>query len=219
MANDLLGRCSRVDVARETERVRRYYDWFAPRFDRVISFWERTLFADGRQWACSQAEGDVLEIAVGTGRNLPYYPSGVRLTGVEISPAMLDIARQRAEELGRDADLRVGDAQALDFADESFYTVVETLSLCAIPDERRAVAEAWRVLRPGGRLLTLDHVGSPMLLVHAVQRLLDPLAVAFEGDHLLREPLDAFVAKGFEIERLERSKWGIVERVVARKPA
>ena len=141
------------------------------------------------------------------------------MTGIELSPAMLEIARARARELGRDADLRVGDAQALDFPDECFDTVVCTLSLCTIPDDRAAVAEARRVLRPGGGLLLLEHVRSPLLPVRMGQRLLDPLFVRFEGDHLLREPLEHLRTEGFEIERLERAKLGIVERVAARKPA
>jgi ubiquinone/menaquinone biosynthesis C-methylase UbiE len=203
----------------ETERVRRIQDKTAPRYDRQISFFERILFGGGREWVCSRAEGDVLEIAAGTARNLPFYPEDLRITSVELSPEMLAIARKRAEELGRPADLRLGDAQALEFDDESFDTVVCTLGLCTIPDHSRAVAEVRRVLRPGGRFLLLEHVGSPAPVVRAVQRLLDPLTVRFEGDHLLREPLDALAAEGFEVERLERSKWGIVERVAARKLA
>jgi ubiquinone/menaquinone biosynthesis C-methylase UbiE len=202
----------------ETERVRAIQDKQAPRYDRQISFFERVLFGDGREWVCSHAEGEVLEIAAGTGRNLPFYPPGVRVTGIELSPEMLAIAKTRADELGSDAELGVGDAQALDFADASFDTVVITLALCTIPDDRKAVAEAWRVLRPGGRLVFMEHVRSPTLPVRAVQRLLDPLAVRFEADHLIREPLDYLADEGFEIESVERSKWGIVERVVARKP-
>jgi ubiquinone/menaquinone biosynthesis C-methylase UbiE len=203
----------------ETERVRRIQDKEAPRYDRQISFFERILFGGGREWVCSQAEGDVLELAAGTLRNLPHYPDGVSITAVELSPEMLAIGRQRAEELGRDADLRVGDVQALDFDDQSFDTVVCTLGLCTIPDPRKAVAEAHRVLRPGGKLLLLEHVRSPALPVRTIERLLDPLAVRFAADHLTREPLEHLEAEGFEVQRLERSKWGIVERVAARKPS
>jgi Methyltransferase domain len=92
---------------RETQRVLRLYEREAHKYDREMQVFERLLFGDGRQWVCSQAEGEVLEIAVGTGRNLPYYGEGVRLTGIELSPAMLEIARTRAHELGRDADFRV----------------------------------------------------------------------------------------------------------------
>jgi ubiquinone/menaquinone biosynthesis C-methylase UbiE len=202
----------------ETERVRRLQDKEAPRYDRQMGFFDRTLFAGGREWACSQVHGEVLELAVGTARNLPYYPIDVRLTGIELSPEMLEIGKKRAEELGRAVDLRIGDAQALEFEDQSFDTVIITFGLCTIPDDRGAVSEAYRVLRSGGRLVLLEHVRSPSLPVRAVQRALDPLAVRFGADHLVRDPLDYLGSVGFEIESVERLKWGIVERVLARKP-
>jgi ubiquinone/menaquinone biosynthesis C-methylase UbiE len=209
---------SGLNTAQETERVRAIQDKEAPRYDRRISFFEKILFAGGREWVCSRAEGDVLELAAGTGRNLPHYPDGVRLTAIELSPEMMAIARQRAAEVGREVDQRLGDAQALEFQSDSFDTVVITLGLCTIPDPRQAISEAHRVLRPGARLLLLEHVRSPRLLVRTGQRLLDPLAVRFAADHLMREPLEYLGAEGFEVERVERSKWGIVERVMARKP-
>lgn len=203
----------------ETARVRRLYDEAAARYDRLIGIPEQVLFGDGRRWVGSRARGDTLEIAIGTGRNLPYYPANTRLTGIDLSPEMLAVARDRARALGREIDLRVGDAQALDVAEEHFDTVIATLALCTIPDARRAVAEARRVLRPGGRLLLLEHVRSPNPTVRAGQRFLDPLFVRLQADHLLREPLDDVEAEGFVVELHERSKWGIVERLVARKPA
>jgi ubiquinone/menaquinone biosynthesis C-methylase UbiE len=132
---------------------------------------------------------------------------------------MLAIAARRADALERDVELRLGDAQALDLPDARFDTVVSTLALCSIPDERRAVAEVRRVLRPGGRFLLLEHVRSPILPVRVGQRVLDPIFIRFAADHLLREPLDHLAAEGFVVDRLERSKWGIVERVSAHRPA
>src|SRR4051812_34372842 len=137
--------------ATETDRVRGLMDKGAPRHDRQMNFFDRVLFAGGREWACSQAEGEILEIAVGSGRNLPFYPEAVSLPAIEFSPEMLDLARGRAAELGREFDLRLGDAQSLEFAGESFDTIVCTLALCTIPDPAKAVTEAHRVLRPGGR--------------------------------------------------------------------
>lgn len=207
----------RGDHSARTERVRELWDKHARTYDRQIRIFERVLFAGGREWACAQAQGGVLEIAVGTGRNFPHYPRDIRVTGIDLSPNMLEIARRRARELGFEADLRLGDAQDVDFGDESFDTVVCTLSLCSIPDARRAVAEVRRVLRPGGRFLLLEHVRSPLIPVRIVQRVLQPL-FRTQGDSLLREPLEHLRAEGLQVERLERSKWGIVERVAARKP-
>lgn len=206
-------------AAGQTAAVRDHYDKTAAGYNRQITFFERVLFGGGREWVCSRAGGDVLEIAAGTGRNLRHYPPGVRLTTVELSPGMLEIARREAAALGREVALRVGNAQTLDFPDDSFDTVICTLGLCTISDDRAAVSEVKRVLRPGGRFVLLEHVRSPVMAVRWGQRLLEPLMLRFEHDHLLREPLDHLTALHFEIERVERSKLGIVERVAARKPA
>ena len=202
---------------KETERVREIFDASAANYDKAIAFSEKLLFGDGRSWACSQARGQVLEIAIGTGRNLPFYPAEVSITGIEISPAMLEIASLRAQSLGRQVELVIGDAQALPFPDQHFDTVVCTISLCSIPDERQAIAEVWRVLRPGGRFVALEHVRSPNPIIRGLEHLLEPMAVRTQGDHLLREPVETVQTAGFSIEYLKRLKLGIVERLIAQK--
>jgi len=205
-------------VGEETDRVRGIYDRLAPRYDRIIEVAERVLFGDGRRWACAQATGQVLEVAIGTGRNLPCYPPVVQITGVELSPGMLERARALASVPSSAVDLQLGDAQHLAFPEASFDTVLATLALCSIPDDRAAVAEMARVLRPGGRLVLLEHVASPARAVRVVQRLLNPLLVRFQGDHLLREPETAVRDAGLVIHELTRSRWGIVLRLAAHKP-
>jgi len=194
------------------------WDKAAPGYDRAMRFFDRWQFGGGRQWVCSRAAGEVLEVAVGTGLNLPFYPAQVRLTGVDLSPAMLAQARKRATELGRDIVLGEADAQALPFPNASFDTVVCTLSLCTVPDERVAISEMWRVLRPGGRLLLLDHVGSRWWPVWVVQRLVE-VFTARSREYQTRRPLPLVKAAGFEIAESQRLKIGTVERVAARKPA
>lgn len=198
-----------------------YWDKQAGRYDQAMNFWDRHLFGDSRPWACGRAAGEVLEVAVGTGRNLPFYPNGpgiTRLTGVDWSPAMLAIARERAAATGRDVDLRQGDAQALDFPDASFDTVLCALGLCAIPDDRRAVTEMARVLRPGGRLLLVDHVAASAAALRAGQWLYERITIPLAGEHFRRRPLIHVRELGFEIEEAERFRLGVVERVSARKP-
>jgi ubiquinone/menaquinone biosynthesis C-methylase UbiE len=207
-----------VTATKNTERVRRIWDRLAPKYDSNVAHLERAFLAGGREWVCSQADVNVLEIAIGTGLNLAFYPPEVQLTGVDLSSAMLKIARRRAIELGIDIQLCVGDAQALAFEDRSFDTVVITLSLCSIPDDGKAVAEAWRVLRPGGRILLLEHVRSSTLPVRAVQHLLNVFTVLLWADHMVREPLKRLRAEGFEIDQVDPSKLGIVQRILAHKP-
>jgi ubiquinone/menaquinone biosynthesis C-methylase UbiE len=197
-----------------TARLRRTYDEFAPRYDRVIGWSERLFLRGGRAWVAARVKGETLEIGVGTGRNLPHYPPAARLSGVDISREMLKRARRRARELGRPAEFVQADAQRLPFPDRRFDTVVSTLSLCTIPDERAALAEAARVLRPGGRLILLEHVRSGNPIIRWSQRALEPIFLRLCCDHLLREPLDELPAGGFALQELERRKGGIVERAV-----
>ncbi|MGA2514359.1 MAG: class I SAM-dependent methyltransferase [Candidatus Limnocylindrales bacterium] len=195
----------------ETERIRRIYD------RRTGSARSNGRDANLR-WLCGQVDGETLEIGVGRGRTLAFYPPDVHLTGIELSEVALAEARLRARELGLDAALRQGDATALPYPDDRFDTVVFSFALCTIPDDRRAVSEAVRVLRPGGRLLLVEHVRSPNPIVRAIERLIEPISVRRMADHLLREPLDHVLAEDMEVETLERSWLGVVERLAARKP-
>ncbi|MQA26416.1 MAG: methyltransferase domain-containing protein [Micromonosporaceae bacterium] len=199
-------------------RWQRHWDKQSRTYDKVMGFWERRLFGDSREWICSQASGQVLEVAVGTGLNLPCYPGDVTVTGIDLSEQMLAIAGDRAAGLGRDVDLRHGNAHELPFDDDVFDTVVCTFSLCAIPDVERAVSEMRRVLRPGGRLLLADHVASSSRLARGVQRGLELVTIPIGGENFLRRPINQVRAAGFEIERSERFKLGLVERLVARLP-
>ena len=144
-----------------TQRWTRYWDRKSATYDKEMATWERRLFGDSRQWACAQAVGEVLDVAVGTGLNLPLYPDHATLTGVDISERMLDIARARAERLGRPVTLLHGTAHALPFDDASFDTVVCTFGLCAIPDLDAAVVRELLRHPPGGQVPQPDHAVPP----------------------------------------------------------
>jgi ubiquinone/menaquinone biosynthesis C-methylase UbiE len=200
-----------------TALVRAYYERVAHEYDSWMVGFDRVMLGRGRGRLCSRARGATLEVAVGTGANLVHYPPDAQLTAVDLSPAMLAMAQCRAEVLERDVELRIGDAQQLDFDDDRFDTVVATLLLSTVPDAGRAVAEMRRVLRPGGRLLVLDFARSPHLPVRLVERALRPLT-ARSRFSLLREPLEHISAAGFAVEHLDRFRCGVIEEVVARKP-
>jgi ubiquinone/menaquinone biosynthesis C-methylase UbiE len=200
-------------------RWRRYWDKQSASYDQRMRFFDRVLAGDSRAWVCAQATGQTLEVAVGTGLNLPFYPAETELTGIDLSPAMLAMARQRAGQLGRAVDLREADALALPFPDASFDTVVCTFSLCAIPSEQAAVREMTRVLRPGGLLLLADHIAGAPWPVRAVQRAIEAVTVPLQGEHFTRRPLRQVRAEGLQIIRRERFTLGLIERLAARKPA
>jgi ubiquinone/menaquinone biosynthesis C-methylase UbiE len=200
------------------DQLRSLWERYAPRYDRDTGFYDLFLLGDSRSSACSQASGEVLEIAIGTGRNLPFYPRGIQLTGIDFSPAMLDIARDRAAKLAIDITLLEADAQHLPFAHDRFDTVVCTLTLSSIPDPAAAINEMYRVLHPGGQLLVVGHVASPYRVVRAGQRRLERLSIRLAGDHQTRQPYPDIVAAGLTVDRRERLRAGVLERIRAVKP-
>jgi ubiquinone/menaquinone biosynthesis C-methylase UbiE len=205
--------------ASPNEVKRRYYAREARKYDLGMDFWEKHLFGpEHRSWACSRAVGDTLEVAIGTALNLPYYPPGVRLTGIDLTPEMLEKARIRAGNIGRVIDLREADAHALPFPDESFDTAISTYAMCSVRDEVRVIAEMKRVLRPGGRLILVDHIRSSVKLLYWLQRVYEFIPSHTKGEYMTRRPLVHVKAAGLEIEAHDRLRAGVIERLVALKP-
>ncbi len=176
------------------------------------------MLGDGRRWACAEARGRTLEVAVGTGRNLHHYPPGVHVWGVDLSPGMLALARQRAQDVEVPVHLVEGDAQALPFPGAAFDTVVCTLGLSSIPDDRAAVSEMHRVLRPGGTLVLLGHVAGPRRPVRALQRLLERLSIR-RGveDTQMRRTVGPLRESGFTVVHRRSTRFGAIERLTAVK--
>ncbi len=205
-------------MARSRDALVRLWDRHASDYDRRTAHIERRFFAASRTWVCGRAEGQVLEIAIGTGANLGYYPAGVELTGVDWSAGMLAEAARNADSLGLTVDLQEADATALPFADGRFDSVVCTFSLCSIADLPAGLAEAVRVLRPGGDLLLADHVGSTFWPLRALQRAAELVSVPVQGEHFTRRPLEALTTVDVQVLATERLHAGLVERVHARRP-
>jgi ubiquinone/menaquinone biosynthesis C-methylase UbiE len=163
------------------------------------------------------ASGRVLEIGIGTGRNLPYYTEVASVTGLDPEPRMLERARRRSRSLPFVAEFTQGVAEDLPFPDGQFDTVVVSLALCTIPDPAMALSEIGRVLVPGGSLVFLEHVRSPRRVLGALHDRLTPLWRRLSGGcHLDRTTVDEIVEAGFEITDLWRSKGGSLVQGSAR---
>ncbi|MGM0578858.1 MAG: class I SAM-dependent methyltransferase [Myxococcota bacterium] len=201
----------------ETEGARRRYDRMAPFYDAMEWFAERGAFSRWRRDLWSRVGGErVLEAGVGTGKNLPYHPAEAEVVAMDLSPAMLERARRRAERLGVDITLDEGDVEDLPYQDGSFDVAVATFLFCSVPHPVQGLRELRRVLRPGGRLILLEHVLSRKPILGTLMRWLDTPVHRMVGAHIARDTVGNVEAAGFEIVRVEELAGDVVKRIEAR---
>lgn len=203
---------------KSTARTRARYERIAPVYDRMEAMTERRFQAwRPRLWA--QVRGpNVLEVGVGTGKNMAYYPSGISITAIDLTPGMLERAQRLAQALHSDVDLRLGDVQALEFADNSFDDVVATCVFCSVPNPVLGLQEVARVVKPGGQVLLLEHVRSPNLLIGLLMDGLNPLVVRMMGANINRRTVENVQRSGLHLVRVEDiGLGGIFKLIVARK--
>jgi ubiquinone/menaquinone biosynthesis C-methylase UbiE len=204
----------------ETERIRRLYDDRADTYDRSAGTVERILLGRFRQAFGALLRGETIEVAVGSGLNIPFYsPEVTRAVGVDLSQEMLRHAQERVSLVDIPFALVQADAEALPFPDATFDTVAISLALCTIPDPVKGLLELGRVCRPGGRLVMLEHVRSTARPLAAMQRVLSPLNERAIGCHPDRDTFGLARSLGFSIEVTRSRLFDSVRLVVARPPA
>ena len=181
--------------------------FFACTYDRFSKGMEEAGLAEMRRNLIQGASGDVLEIGGGTGANLSYYAAGVEsLTITEPERPMLKRLERKVREQNSDATILRAPAEDLPFEDASFDTVVSTLVLCGVDDQPRAVRELRRVLRPGGRLIFIEHVRSDDARVAKMQDRMNPLNRFVVCCDCNRPTLDTVRSAGFAVTKLEQTE-------------
>lgn len=204
-----------VDQRTEQDRVTQRYDRIARIYDTYDAPMDWLGTRRRRRRVLARARGAVLEVGVGTGRNLEHYPPGIELTGIDVSERMLDRARRRAARLGSRVRLTRADVQALPFPDGSFDTVAATCVFCSVADPARGLAEVARVVRPDGQVLLLEHVRPTNPLLGLLADLVSPLTRRLLGPAMNRRTEETVVRAGLEIVEVRRE--GIWREIVARK--
>lgn len=202
-----------------TARTRRRYQRIAPFYDAMEHLAERRC-RPWRRRLWSMVRGpEILEVGVGTGKNMPYYPAGARVTAIDLTPGMLRRARKRAEAPGLDLDLRLGDVQALEFPDDRFDSAVASFVFCSVPQPVLGLRELGRVVKPGGRILLLEHMRSDRPGLGALMDRLNPLIVRLIGANINRSTVDNIRRAGLAVEEIVDLGWGGIFKLILAAPA
>lgn len=185
-------------------------------YDLVLKPFELAGLAKLRAELLSHAHGKTLEIGSGTGINLPYYPKDAKVIGIEPDESMRLKSLKRAHY---EASMMEGDAMALAFKDGEFDTVVGTLVFCTIPDPEKAMKEVYRVLKPGGTFLLLEHVRVNKPIIGKALDILTPMWTHMaSGCHLNRDPSLTIEKMGFKVEEFRPLWKGLGKFWVLKRP-
>ncbi|MGB9940169.1 class I SAM-dependent methyltransferase [Methanosarcina sp.] len=193
------------------------YNRIAPVYELIDLPLELLFFRKWRKEALSGLNGKILEVGVGTGRNLKYYPAGCRVIGIDKSESMLQRAREKAEGM-KNVTLYPMDAERLEFPDNSFDYVVTTFVLCTVPDPVKALKEMRRVLKPSGELIALEHVHSSYPFIDFMEHLINPVLFFLLGDHTTRNTVNNIEKAGFSIQKAKKLAFKDVFWKIRAKP-
>lgn len=180
------------------------YQRIAPLYDRMEQLMGKR-FRPWREkiWQFSYGPR-ILEVGVGTGKNMEFWPLNSSITAVDLTPGMLEIAKWRAKNLSRQNDgLFLGDVQHLDLPSASFNTIVATFVFCSVPDPIQGLRELGRLIRPDGQILLLEHVRIDKPVIGPVMDFLAPLVVRLNGANINRRTVENVRIAGLQITQVE----------------
>lgn len=200
-----------VKVNKETLLTRKRYNRTSIFYDVM----DQMIKSDLRRNILSEATGEVLEVGVGTGKNLEFYPSDCQVTGIDLSPGMLDKARAKAKKLKVPVELLEMDAQNMTFPDRHFDSVVATCVFCSVPDPIQGLKEIKRVCKPNGKIILLEHVRSDNPLLGKIMDILDPLMVRMIGPHINRKTVENVEKAGIHIKNVQNQGMNILKLIIA----
>lgn len=182
---------------KHTEMIKKRYDRISSLFDvmnhMIQPSWRKDLL--------NNLHGNILEVGVGTGANLPYYPENVNVTGIDFSPKMLAKAYEKVDQSKAKIVLKEMDAQQMDFRDNTFDVVVSTCVFCSVPDPIKGLKEIRRVVKPDGKILMLEHMRSENAFIGKILDLINPLTVRIAGVNINRKMIENIEEAGLKIEK------------------
>lgn len=196
----------------QTQVIRRRYNRTARFYDLMDKMIPNAI----RQQAIAKARGKVLEVGVGTGKNIPYYIEGCEVTGIDFSPGMLAEAKKRTKEAMVPVTLLEMDAQHMTFADNTFDTVLATCVFCSVPDPVKGLREVRRVCKPDGQIILLEHVRSDNPVLGWLMDVLNPVSLHIIGSNINRRTVDNVKAADINILNVNNLSGKIVKLIIAK---
>ena len=204
---------------RETRATKARYGRIAPIYDLMevlpelrYRSWRRRFWAMVRS---ELSQGDrLLEVGVGTGKNMPYWPPEFHLTAIDLTPGMAARARQRAAKLGVEAEIVEGDAQSLQFLDDSFDAAAATFVFCSVPDPVLGLLELARVVKPGGSIFLMEHVRSTNPLMGKLMDLVNPIVRSLMGPNINRDTVANVKRANLAISNVEDLDRGGIFKII-----
>jgi ubiquinone/menaquinone biosynthesis C-methylase UbiE len=202
----------------DSAAIRKRYDRIAPYFEAMEAVMEGLFFKRWRKKLWDRVEGHhILEVGVGTGKNFDYYPKDARITAIDFSEQMLKHALQKRDRKNIKVDLELMDIQSLCFADNSFDTVICSFVFCSVPSAVKGLKEVYRVCKPGGQVLLLEHVVSSNPVLAVLMNLLNPAVVALLGANINRNTVKNVKACAFTSVHVDDRSSHLIKLIEARK--
>ena len=202
----------------DSAAIKKKYDRLAPYFEGLEAVMEGLFFKNWRKKLWEKVDGyHILEVGVGTGKNFDYYPADARITAIDFSPAMLKQAEHKKDRKNTPVELHLMDVQSLCFADNSFDTVIGSFVFCSVPLPLKGLKELYRVCKPGGQVLLLEHVLSSKPVIAKVMNFINPVIVALTGANINRNTVKHIKACGFASVCVDGRSGDIIKLIEARK--
>lgn len=197
-----------------SEKIRKKYNRAARFYDILETPMEMMALREWRIDLMKGLEGNILEIGVGTGKNIEYYLDDISITAIDFSEGMLQKAREKAEKYNKNVTLIQMDAQDMKFPDNTFDTIFTTCVYCSVPDPVKGLKEMRRVCKPNGKIIMIEHVRSEMWLLGAVMDILNPIVVTTYGANINRKTVENIYKSGFTDVNSNNLYGDIVKKIV-----
>lgn len=202
----------------QSEKTKHRYNRMAPYFDGLEGVLEGLFFRQWRKALWNKVKGEhILEVGVGTGKNFPYYPSNTRITALDFSEKMLERAKIKQIRSNVLVELELMDVESLCYADNSFDTVIATFVFCSVPQPHKGLQELYRVCKPSGQVLLLEHVLSSRPMMARMMNLMNPVIASVFGANINRQTVKSVQACGFDKVLLDPASSDMVKLIQAIK--